>query len=79
MGPSGDQARFVAHGMGLGLDELAVLAPGAHTPLVAGQTLTLEPKLVLPGIGAVGVENVWAMAEGGGDKLPVLGDDVVRV
>lgn len=78
MGPPGDQARFVAHGVGLELDELPILAPGFKEPLVAGQVLALEPKFVFPGIGAVGVENVFAVAEGGGDRLCALPDGIMR-
>src|SRR5512138_2794300 len=36
MGPPGDQARFVGHGVGLELDELPVLAPGFKAALRAG-------------------------------------------
>jgi Xaa-Pro aminopeptidase len=79
MGPPGDQARFVAHGVGLELDELPILAPGFREPLVAGQVLAVEPKFVFPGLGAVGVENVYAVTERGGDRLCDLPDAVLRV
>jgi len=79
MGPPGDQARFVGHGVGLELDELPVLAPGFEVPLVAGQVVAVEPKFVFPGLGAVGVENTWVVAAGGGEKLTVLADGAVRV
>jgi Xaa-Pro dipeptidase len=79
MGPPGAQVRFVGHGVGLELDELPVLAPGFDEPLQAGQTLAVEPKFVLPGLGAVGIENTWAVAEGGGQRLTAAGDDLVEV
>jgi Xaa-Pro aminopeptidase len=79
MGPPGDQARFVAHGIGLELDELPVLAPGFKEPLVAGQVVAVEPKFVFPGLGAVGVENDYAVMPGGGDRLCDLSDDVMVV
>jgi Xaa-Pro aminopeptidase len=79
MGPPGDQARFVGHGVGLELDELPVLAPGQTAPLVAGQVVAVEPKFVFPGRGAIGIENTWAVAEGGGEKLTgELGDMILR-
>lgn len=78
MGPPGDQARFVAHGLGLELDELPILAPGFKEPLVAGQVVAVEPKFVFPGLGAVGVENDFAVAAGGGERLCALPDDVLR-
>ena len=69
MGPPGAQARFVGHGVGLELDELPVLAPGLDTPLERGQVLAIEPKFVLPGLGAIGIENTWAVEEGGGARI----------
>jgi Xaa-Pro aminopeptidase len=77
MGPPGDQARFVGHGVGLELDELPVLAPGFKAPLVAGQTVAIEPKFVFPGQGAVGIENTWVVTGAGGERLTVLADDVL--
>jgi Xaa-Pro dipeptidase len=79
MGPPGAQARFVGHGVGLELDELPVLAPGFDAPLVSGQTIAVEPKFVLPGLGAVGIENTWAVSEGGGVRLTELDDAVIVV
>lgn len=79
MGPPGDQARFVGHGVGLELDELPVLAPGFDSPLVLGQTVAVEPKFVLPGLGAVGIENTWAVGPSGGERITLLDDVVVRV
>jgi Xaa-Pro aminopeptidase len=79
MGPPGEQVRFVGHGVGLELDELPVLAPGFSAPLVAGQTVAVEPKFVLPGLGAVGIENTWVVAPGGGVRLTSLADDLVRL
>jgi Xaa-Pro aminopeptidase len=79
MGPPGDQARFVGHGVGLELDELPVLAPGFAAPLQAGQTIAIEPKFVFPGVGAVGIENTFVVTERGGEKLTsALGDELLR-
>jgi Xaa-Pro aminopeptidase len=78
MGPPGDQARFVGHGVGLELDELPVLAPGFKASLRAGQTVALEPKFVFPGAGAVGIENTYAVTDGGGEKLTAsLADELL--
>jgi Xaa-Pro aminopeptidase len=80
MGPPGDQARFVGHGVGLELDELPVLAPGSKALLREGQVIAIEPKFVFPGQGAVGIENTWAVTAQGGDKLTgTLADDLIRV
>jgi Xaa-Pro dipeptidase len=79
MGPPGAQARFVGHGVGLELDEVPVLAPGFDAPLRLGMTFAIEPKFVFPGLGAVGIENTWAVGEGGGERLHSLGDDLLEV
>src|SRR6185369_9875851 len=80
MGPPGDQARFVGHGVGLELDELPVLAPGFKAPLREGMTIAIEPKFVFPGQGAVGIENTFLVTAQGGEKLTsYVADEVLRV
>lgn len=79
MGSPGENAKFVGHGVGLELDELPVLAQGFNVPLVAGQTIAVEPKFVFPGLGAVGIENTFAVTEDGGEKLTVLSDKLINV
>ena len=79
MGPPGAQARFVGHGVGLELDELPVLAPGFDEPLVEGQTIAVEPKFVLPGAGAIGIENTWVVGPRGGERLTRLDDAVMEL
>lgn len=77
MGAPGENARFVGHGVGLELDEFPVLAQGFKVPLRAGQTIAIEPKFVLPGLGVVGIENTFAVSGEGGVKLTPLSDEIV--
>lgn len=79
MGPPGEQARFVGHGIGLELDEFPVLAQGFDMPLVAGQTIAVEPKFVFPELGPIGIENTYAVTEQGGEKLTLLSDALIAV
>jgi len=79
MGPPGAQARFVGHGVGMELDELPVLAPGFDAPLVSGHVLAVEPKFVLPGLGAIGIENTFAVTDAGGVRMTDLPDEVIAV
>ncbi len=79
MGVPGENARFVGHGVGLELDELPVLAQGFDVPLIAGQTIAVEPKFVFPGKGAIGIENTFAVSEQGGEKMTDMPDDLVRI
>lgn len=52
----GQKAGFIGHGIGLEINEAPVLAPRIKTELEAGMVFALEPKIVLPEIGAVGIE-----------------------
>jgi Xaa-Pro dipeptidase len=79
MGIPGEQARFVGHGVGLELDEKPVLAQGFDIPLQAGQTIAVEPKFVLPGLGVVGIENTFLVGVNGGTVLTDFPDDVVSL
>lgn len=51
------QVSFVGHGVGVELDEIPYLATGSNLTLQAGMTLAVEPKIVFPGRGMVGVED----------------------
>lgn len=79
MGPPGEQAKFVGHGIGLELDEFPVLAQGFDMPLLAGQTIAVEPKFVFPDLGPVGIENTYLVTEQGGERISVLSDQLVSV
>lgn len=76
MGMPGEQARFVGHGIGLELDEFPVLAQGFKMPLKVGQTIAIEPKFNIPGKGAVGIENTFAVTPEGGLKLTDIPDEI---
>jgi Xaa-Pro dipeptidase len=79
MGPPGENARFVGHGVGLELDEFPVLAQGFKYALQAGQTLAIEPKFVIPGEGVIGIENSFVVTGEGGEKLGDIPDDITFV
>ncbi len=65
MGFGVDRVRFLGHGIGLELDELPVLTERATGVLEPGMVIAIEPKFVFPGIGAVGVEDSFAVREDG--------------
>lgn len=79
MGPTGEQAKFVGHGVGLELDEYPVLAQGFDVPLKVGQTIAVEPKFIFAELGAIGIENTYLVTEDGGEKITVLSDDLIVV
>lgn len=69
LGPSGLQTRFVAHGIGLELNEPPFLAQGHSYPLKEGMTFSVEPKIVFPGEGSVGIENTLVVTRNGYEIL----------
>jgi Xaa-Pro dipeptidase len=58
------QVRFVGHGVGLELDEIPVLAGQSERLLEPGMTLAIEPKIVFPGRGIVGIEDTLLLTSG---------------
>jgi Xaa-Pro dipeptidase len=68
MGHGPGQVRFLGHGVGLELDELPVIA-GSDLELAEGMVFALEPKFVLPGQGAIGIENTWVVSSTGIESL----------
>ncbi len=69
MGHGPLRARYVGHGVGLELDEWPVLADGFTDPLEPGQVFCVEPKMVFPGEGAVGIEDEFVVTSGGAERL----------
>ena len=58
-------ASFIGHGVGIEINEWPVIAPRSKDILAEGNAIALEPKFVIPGVGAVGVENTYIVgAEG---------------
>lgn len=62
------KAGFVGHGVGIEINELPVIAPRSRDILTAGNIIALEPKFVIPGTGAVGIENTYLVRP---DGLPM--------
>jgi Xaa-Pro aminopeptidase len=69
MGCGREQVCFVGHGVGLELDEPPFLAPRMPYPLEAGMTLAIEPKVALPDIGVVGIEDTVVVRDGAPERL----------
>ena len=71
------QAGFVGHGIGIEINEMPVLAPRSKEILAEGMVFALEPKFVIPGVGAVGIENSFAVTAGGLEKLTPMDEGIV--
>lgn len=75
----GQKARFIGHGIGLEINEMPVLAPRMKQELEPGMVFALEPKIVLPDIGPVGVENSWVVTSEGLEKLTLCKEEIVEL
>ena len=70
MGVTGAQVSFIGHGIGIEVDEYPFIAKGFDKQfLEKNMTFAFEPKVVYPGIGAVGVENTWRVTDDGLEKI----------
>ena len=73
------KAKFIGHGIGLEINEMPVLAPRMKQELEPGMVFALEPKIVLPGIGPVGIENSWAVTTDGLEKLTWCKEEIIEL
>ena len=71
------QAQFIGHGVGLEINEPPVLTPRSREVLEPGIAFALEPKFVLPGIGAVGIENTYVVHESGFEKITLCEEAMI--
>jgi Xaa-Pro aminopeptidase len=79
LGPPRLQTRFVGHGIGLELNELPFLAQGQSYPLEQGMTFAVEPKIVFPGEGSVGIENTVVVTRDGCEILTPASQEIFQV
>jgi Xaa-Pro aminopeptidase len=79
LGPPRLQTRFVGHGIGLELNELPFLARGQSYLLEEGMTFAVEPKIVFPGEGSVGIENTVVVTKDGYEVLTPAGQEIFQV
>jgi Xaa-Pro aminopeptidase len=79
LGPPGLQTKFIGHGIGLELGEPPFLAQGQSYPLEEGMTFAVEPKIVFPGEGSVGIENTVVVTKDGYEILTPIPMDIIEV
>lgn len=71
------KAGFVGHGVGIEINELPVIAPRSRDILQPGNVIALEPKFVIPGVGAVGIENTYVVRENGPMEVLTLAPEEI--
>lgn len=69
MGLSDDRVSFLAHGVGLELDEYPFITDRFPYPLEADMVLAFEPKFFLPEIGMIGQEDTGRITPAGVEWL----------
>jgi Xaa-Pro dipeptidase len=79
MGTGGERVRFVGHGIGLEVDEFPFLASGQKLKLKEGMTIALEPKLIFPGQGVVGIENTHVVTGDGLEQFGKYPEEIVVI
>ncbi len=77
MGVGPQRIRFVGHGVGLELDEYPFLARGQDMELQDRMVIAVEPKLILPGKGVVGIENTHMVTDSGLHQLTNFEENIV--
>lgn len=73
------KAGFVGHGVGIEVNELPVLAPRSKHILQEGNVIAIEPKFVIPHIGAAGIENTYVVRANGMEKLTEAPEEIISL
>ncbi|WP_241236314.1 M24 family metallopeptidase [Brevibacillus marinus] len=72
MGVAPERGNYIGHSIGLELDEWPVLGAGAHEPLLPGAVITIEPKFMIPGRGAVMIEDDILVTDTGCEVISTI-------
>ncbi|MCL2104079.1 MAG: M24 family metallopeptidase [Kiritimatiellaeota bacterium] len=73
------KAKFVGHGTGIVINELPVLGARSKDVLEEGMTIALEPKFVIAGTGAVGVEDTLLVTPNGMENLTPCNPEIITL
>ncbi len=79
MGATERKIRFTGHGIGLELDEFPFIAKGQQVTLEKGMIIALEPKVIMPEKGVVGIENTFVVTDNGLVSLGEFPDAVCLI
>ena len=77
-GPPGGKCGFVGHGVGLELDEYPVIGPLEHR-LQSNMTIAIEPKIIYPDKGVLGIEDTFLTSNGAAESLTHMPRDIWQV
>ncbi len=77
-GPNGRKCGFVGHGVGLELDEYPVLGPLDHE-ILENMTIAVEPKMIYPDKGVLGIEDTFLTINGGAERLTNMPREIWQI
>jgi Xaa-Pro aminopeptidase len=72
------KAGFIGHGIGIEINEAPVIAPRSRDILTVNNVIALEPKFVIPGVGAVGIENTYVVTENGMERITDAPEEIIN-
>lgn len=73
------KAGYIGHGVGIEVNEAPVLAPRSREILEKGNVIALEPKYVIPHVGAVGVESTYVVTEKGLECITNFPEEITEL
>ncbi len=79
MGVGKKRIRFVGHGVGIDMDEFPFLAKGQTLELAENMIIALEPKLIFPDKGVVGIENTHVVTRNGLESLTTFPEEITII
>ncbi|MDE6513124.1 MAG: M24 family metallopeptidase, partial [Muribaculaceae bacterium] len=65
------------HGIGIAVNEQPVLAPRSKSVLAEGNVIAIEPKFVIPGFGAIGIENTYVVTPDGMRRITPAPEEII--
>lgn len=76
MGYTEDKINFIAHGIGVELDELPLITQSTDVTLKPGMVFAVEPSFIFPNEGAVGVEDTMVLTATGFEQITYFDDPI---
>lgn len=73
------KAGFIGHGVGIEINELPVIAPRSKDILQLNNVIAIEPKFVIPQVGAVGIENTYIVTANGLERITNAPEHIISL
>ncbi len=79
MGVGSGRVSFIGHGLGIELDEYPFFSKGNKMVLEPGMVFALEPKIILPDYGVIGLEDTYFLEEDGCTRLTLDSQELTLI